>query len=525
MPLAYLIATLVTGLGLLIGYVVHVAGPEEVARQSVPLPSPLSSLPSAVGRITGMVDCKWAKEGSGARGQGPGIGNLKSHVSLGQTFALASGLMKITYDTGATVILQGPVTYSVEANGGYLAVGKLTGKLEARGERRGERGEGAANHQISNLKSQSLNPSPLSPLLSPLFVIRTPTAIVTDLGTEFGIEVTKDGQNHVHVFQGTVKVRTQTPGAEVPREIEMNAGESASVDARGAVTRCTAAQAPATAKAIGFVRTIPRRVIKTLNLVDVVAGGDGFGVARGRGINPNTGEVVKHAPPADVDWKLGVSDGRYHRVKGLPFIDGVFVPDDRRGPVQLDSAGHSFAHFGTSDDSVFDYLWAGGELPAPIRPTFTRLGFIDYGQPDTSAVLGRFGIPEHSALGMTANKGITFDLEAIRRANPGCRIRRFRTVAGNTDPSEQDGMKFKVDVWVFVDGQARLRALNINKSNSAFNPLSINMAIRNNDRFLTLVVSDGGDRINNDRVIFGDPQLDVVVCPETESTAEEAASR
>ena len=61
--------------------------------------------------------------------------------------------------------------------------------------------------------------------------------------------------------------------------------------------------------------------------------------------------------------------------------------------------------------------------------------------------------------------------------------------------------------------------------NSAFNPLSINMAIRNNDRFLTLVVSDGGDRINNDRVIFGDPQLDVVVCPETESTAEEAASR
>ena len=43
---------------------------------------------------------------------------------------LASGLMEITYDTGAKVILQGPVTYSVEANGGYLAVGKLTGKLE-----------------------------------------------------------------------------------------------------------------------------------------------------------------------------------------------------------------------------------------------------------------------------------------------------------------------------------------------------------------------------------------------------------
>ena len=49
---------------------------------------------------------------------------------LGAEYQLASGLMEITYDTGAKVILQGPVTYSVEANGGYLAVGKLTGKLE-----------------------------------------------------------------------------------------------------------------------------------------------------------------------------------------------------------------------------------------------------------------------------------------------------------------------------------------------------------------------------------------------------------
>ena len=36
-------------------------------------------------------------------------------------------------------------------------------------------------------------------------------------------------------------------------------------------------------------------------------------------------------------------------------------------------------------------------------------------------------------------------------------------MAGNTDPSEQDGMKFKVDVWVFVDGLAAPLGLNINK--------------------------------------------------------------
>ena len=80
-----------------------------------------------VGRITGMIDCRWEK-GSGFRVQGSGVENRQSLipnpqslVSLGDQFALASGLMEITYDTGAKVILQGPVTYEVESkNGGYI---------------------------------------------------------------------------------------------------------------------------------------------------------------------------------------------------------------------------------------------------------------------------------------------------------------------------------------------------------------------------------------------------------------------
>ena len=127
MPLAYLIATVVTGLGLLVGSVIHVAGPTEVARQSASLPSPLCPLPSVVGRITGMVDCQWEKKGLGIRDWGL---ESKSRVSLGDRFALSSGLLEITYHSGAKVILQGPVTYEVESNGGYLAIGKLTGKLE-----------------------------------------------------------------------------------------------------------------------------------------------------------------------------------------------------------------------------------------------------------------------------------------------------------------------------------------------------------------------------------------------------------
>ena len=143
MPLAYLVATFVTGLGLLIGSLIPASHPEQVARSSVPS---VVAEPKAgsVGRITGMVDCKW---------------NGGSRVSLGQKCQLASGLMEITYDTGAKVILQGPVTYQVEANGGYLAVGKLTGKLE-----RGERGEGRGE-RVTNRKSEIRNQK--SPIPNP----------------------------------------------------------------------------------------------------------------------------------------------------------------------------------------------------------------------------------------------------------------------------------------------------------------------------------------------------------------------
>ena len=59
-------------------------------------------------------------------------------------YALASGLMEITYDSGAAVILEGPCSYTVESKaGGYLGFGRLTAKV---GERE-ERGEGRGREE------------------------------------------------------------------------------------------------------------------------------------------------------------------------------------------------------------------------------------------------------------------------------------------------------------------------------------------------------------------------------------------
>jgi hypothetical protein len=175
-----------------------------------------------------MVDCQWVDPRTAPAG---------NTVALGQVYALTSGLVELTYDTGARVILQGPVTYAVEsANGGRLSLGKVTAKLEKKSEVRGQRSDSA------NQK---------------LFAVKTPSALVTDLGTEFGVEVAKDGSNRVHVFQG--KVELEWDGGTTAKShhtLRLTEGESAEVGSGGSLGsvshRIAAGQAD-------FVRAIPKR--------------------------------------------------------------------------------------------------------------------------------------------------------------------------------------------------------------------------------------------------------------------------
>ena len=208
-PVAYLIATVIFGLGLLIGSLVHVSEPTQVARQSsAPSRVDAELKMELVGRITGMVDCRWA----GTAFDSPG-------VPLGRKYELASGLMEITYDTGARVILQGPVKYEVDsATGGFLSVGKLTARVEkqAEGGRR---------------KAEESNTQP--PIPNPLFAIRTPTATVTDLGTEFGVTVLGDGLTQVHVLRGAVDARIVDPRGSTPRHQRVTEGLAIEIGRKG----------------------------------------------------------------------------------------------------------------------------------------------------------------------------------------------------------------------------------------------------------------------------------------------------
>jgi hypothetical protein len=219
---SYTLAAFVVGIGLLIGWVCQVPNPRFVRVESVrvaPQLPPKGANPDMVfvGRVTGMVDCQWADPKTGTVGH--------AYVPLGRTYALASGLMEVTYDSGARVILQGPCTYNVESRtGGYLSLGRLTAKLQRKtkgGNREAEKGE------LDNVESRHSN--------SDLFAIRTPTAKITDFGTEFGVEVDESGVSRAHVYQGKVEMRAAGSGNSLSILLTANESARAEVGVRGVV--------------------------------------------------------------------------------------------------------------------------------------------------------------------------------------------------------------------------------------------------------------------------------------------------
>ncbi len=242
-----------------------------------------------------------------------------------------------------------------------------------------------------------------------------------------------------------------------------------------------------------FVRRIQPPRGDHLDLADIVAGGDGFGRARNRGIDPETGKFLG----GDAKYThIFRCDGKYHPVDESALVDGVFIPDGGQGPVQIDSDGHKFNNFPDTEGLSWHYLWSG-QLPATAYPPMPCwLGEANYAG------------PRHSVLSMPPNKGVTFDLAAIRGKHPDVRVVRFTAVAGNTEMRSMDRFADRVsaDLWVFVDGELRFSKTDVNANDGEF---FIDVPLINTDRFLTLATTDAGNSLHFDWTIFGDPRLHI----------------
>ena len=339
---SYAVAVFVVGVGLLIGWAYQVPHSQEAATTGPHLAAATASAEreaAFVGRITGLIGCRWADPTSE-----PSNG---AQVSLGRKYVLLSGLMEITYDTGAKVILEGPCTYKAESrSGGYLARGRLTARVGKRGEGRREKDEHQANQPAT--VSDKRSPSPLAALPSPLFCVRTPTATVSDLGTEFSVEVDGFGVSRAQVYEGKVELRALGGGNSEPILLEVD--ESARVDVgRGGVAAIVRKKGQKST----FVREIPK-------LDPIVVFNTGVGLKEGE---------------ADPHWQVVARSD-----------DPKFKPQAAllRGP------GNNALQNDPSRSQWISLVGGDGDLPEDVvyvfRTTFDLTGM----RPSTAILRGRF---------------------------------------------------------------------------------------------------------------------------------------
>jgi len=241
-------------------------------------------------------------------------------------------------------------------------------------------------------------------------------------------------------------------------------------------------------------------------LADVVAGGDGMGKANHRGISLHDGTAAgDYGAPAR-------GSGQYIPTQGFEFVNGVFIPDGRRGPVQVDSIGRRFADFPPTTGDC----WGGAimarrpkeeeSLPL-IRLEFygDTYGYVNW--LDVASKPDELSSEGYGLIGMHSNCGITFDLHAIRARHPNKKILRFRTLIGNLESKRESTAEAHVaDAWVIVDGQLRHSRKGFSREDG---PESIDVPLSDRDRFLVLAVTDAGGDTAYDWIAFGDAVIEM----------------
>lgn len=379
---------------------------------------------------------------------------------------LEEGFAQLTFKRGAEVILQAPCKLKLESRGQlFLDSGTLAVKLTE--------------------PTQT-------------FLVRTPNSTIRDLGTEFGVFVNRNGQAETHVYDGSVQLGEGSQPVPASKTQVLKRGQAAGVDAAGNIV-------PASFEARWMTRALPKSSGfgipgKRLDLADLLMGGYGFGTGdTGKIVDLRTGAISQR----QFDSANPSFQGNIYRVaKSIPFVDALFLPDAGSGPVQVSSEGHVFAECPDTDGRTYPYV------------TDSALVRNSPGSVATMVLNGKgYGTRVDPVISMHANAGITFDLEAIRATLSGVRIKRFSALCGISETAgtavlRESGSAAlqKADFWVLVDGQVRFDRRGMQVQTGG---VPIDIELNEDDRFLTLVVTDGGDNHGYDWGVFAEPALEL----------------
>ncbi len=401
----------------------------------------------ALGTLAGAYEAQW----EGARPR-PG------ESLYARLYDLREGLARMELGQGASLLLEAPCRLELKSGGEVtLTEGTLT----------------------VSIAPQSTG-----------FRVRTPTALITDLGTQFGVIAHADGSTETDVLKGQVIIALDPNRSGRSTSLVVNERRAVVIDATGRTI-----QAGLAARADLFLLQLPSvsqpsSPARGLNLADIVGGGNGRGTGiPDRGIDLRTGQGFDRTAAS-----MGnAASNEFRRCPQFRAVDGVFVPNGAAGPIVISSTGLRFPQCPTTMGNCYDGPLNGGKFFDSLsRRIYTaRLNGVSFG---TSA---------HPALILHPNAGITFDLDQIRQDHPNTGFDRFTAVCGIPKDVPQPRPS-SADVWVLLDGVVRLHLHYPVESSVVEN---VEVPIPDEARFLTLVTTCPGSPAYS-WILFGDPSLE-----------------
>ncbi len=410
--------------------------------------------PEQVATITGNVAAVWNDGNNYNKGK---------RLYATSRLKLEEGFAQITFDNNAEIVVQSPAELRIEnENQMFLYNGKITAIVpeSARG-----------------------------------FVVRTVGASIVDYGTEFGVTTDRYGTTETDVFVGNVELRSGSDPIRFKGRKQLVGGQA------GNVYRGTISDSIREADSSKYSRVMPKSKMfgipgKRIDVADLFGKGNGYGTGvKCVSIDPASGDIqntVRYNPRESDDY-------RYHLIKEIECIDGVFIPYGE-APVQISSEGHVF-----KECPVTAGIYWMDITNYAITSTFSMYETTNNEKFITNNGI-EYGNPEHPAISLHANAGITLDLDAIRRLNPGVSLKSFETVCGISETLRSTVMweGQEATMWVLVDGKV-MEKIDISSANPKAKFVSVDLNYSN--RFLTLISTEGENDINGDWVFFGEPAL------------------
>ena len=435
-----------------------------------PAPQATPEAPS-VAQLIEVINVNWGGDLAEAPARG-------ANLQKGRQLELKSGLVEIGFRSGTHTIIEGPATFVLcDENAAEITLGRL----------------------VARVPNQATG-----------FAVTTPSGTITDLGTEFGVQVDRDGVVDVHVFEGVIEIaladnptaRQTSPAEET--DAENDATKLVLTD--GEIVRLARGQRlsdEVDVAACPFVRNMVNcRGIEW----------DGRTLLLGNLFDDPAGTSLADAMPTDMF-------GAIAEISDLG-VDTV-VDDGLSGAVNINTAGILFdfvpvggggSHWGTpaNDCATPESNWC-------ISTTGSR----EAGRPDAK---------HEEGIGLHPNALVTFNLDELRAAglpqgevtflakaalNDTCAGQEQGTtvntlvllsndrglLAGYVN-GQQVSVEVRDGVWAFsgelpppLDGKKNVRSA------------MVQVVISESAKYLTLAVTDAGDGHAHDHAVFSGAQL------------------